>query len=124
MTPEPSNERKIGDLEKDMQYVLRVLDGRNNEPGLIRQVADHISEFRLWTSNWKQREEDKKLYDDRQEKRSENAAAKLNLIIGVVTVFATLALALMAILTYEHETKHTLFGQKSDYYNAEYNAVK
>lgn len=130
-TPEAGKERRISRLEHDMEYVLKTLDGKNNEPGLISRLSNHIDKAEKWWSAWQAREDDKKIYDDRMEKTmlkeakeraasSESIRGWLIVVATAVGVVITLGSLIIGVLAYEHETKHSLFSQHREVY-ADYN---
>lgn len=59
------------------------------------------AEFKSFTAVWEAREEDKKIYDDRQQRR-------VTTLLAVVGVLIALASAIIALLLYEHETHTSL----------------
>lgn len=90
-----------GDEKGRLTRLEKVVYG-NGRPGLVDLFSEHRSEFQTFRTVWENREDDKKIYDDRQSRR-------LNTLLGVAGVLIALASAIIALLLYEHETHHALF---------------
>lgn len=113
MTPKnegnDSLDSRVSILERDVNRVLGILDGRAGEKGLKQEFTDFFSAYN-------RREIDKQIYDDRSER-------KQNKILTALLVVGTLMLALIAMLTYEHEVHHSLLQPRGDLYSASDNAT-
>lgn len=105
-----SLETKVGRLEDKVARIESILDGRPGEKGLKQAFTDFFSAYR-------QREEDKRIYDDRQERKLDRQAQKQNLMIGILTVVGLIGSLLIGILTYEHEMHKAFFDSANPTYS-------
>ena len=80
--------------DERIRNLERTLNGDGINPGLSGQ-------FQSFIAVWKSREEDKKIYDDRQ-------ARRINVLLTVAGVLIALAACIISLLLYEHEVHHSL----------------
>jgi urease accessory protein UreH len=69
----------------------------NGRPGLVDKLNEHTSDFHAFESKWDARQEDKKIYDDRQSRR-------VNTMLVAAGVIIALGSAIISLLLYEHES--------------------
>ena len=104
---------RVKGLEDKMQEVLKLLYG-NGKPGLIKELADHKTEFRDFFVVWKAREQDKMKYDDEQkEDRIEQRKqfnSRLNIVIGIGGLIFIMVATVVAVMTYERASGHAILS--------------
>lgn len=100
---------RVGVLESSMNRVLGIIDGRPGEKGLKQEFND----FFTWS---KTRDEEKKIYESRTEK-------KQNLMLAIATVVLAIGSLIILILGYEHETHHALISNDPVSFTATQNAI-
>ena len=108
-------ESRVQKLESAMESVNKsiegfqyTLHGINGEGGLIRR-------FDKFVISWFAREEEKKTYDDRMEKQQKSLVelvkekrSSRTFLITIVAVVCTVIGTVIAVLTYENVTRHSL----------------
>jgi hypothetical protein len=117
MDQDPNIHTKVAIMEGQIQKMAYELWG-NGKPGLVSRFSDHMHDMDVRWKMWDQREKDKMTYDDRQEKRAKNIRNWIVAATGIGILLLTVVSTALAILMYEHETKHTLlegFGAESTY---------
>lgn len=82
--------------DERIRNLERTLHGDGINPGLA-------SQFQSFTAVWKSREEDKKVYDDRQ-------ARRINVLLTVAAVLIALAGCIISLLLYEHEVHQSVLA--------------
>jgi hypothetical protein len=101
-----TEESRILTLENKMDDVMRILKG-NGRPGLIDQVNDHVRQFTNFFAVYTSREEDKKIYDDRQSR-------KMTILIAL----GMLIIALLSFFGFDHFNNKAFLAPHSSLYNA------
>lgn len=95
-----------GNERERLSRLERVIFG-NGRPGLVDKLSEHISDFHAFETKWDARQEDKKIYDDRQSRR-------VNTMLVAAGVIIALGSSIIALLLYEHEAnQHSMLKMPS-----------
>ncbi len=120
----PDLGERVRQLETKMDDVMYILKG-NGKPGLVDDFRRHREEVLEFMRTWTQREDDKKIYDDRQERRAKEESAlqekRSRSIMGWVKFVALLVGTILAVLTFlgfSHEHKSDSLFQHSEVFDS------
>jgi hypothetical protein len=114
MMVDPGLSAKVFRLEDKVNRIEGILDGRPGEKGLKQEFTDFFATY-------KSREEDKMKFDDRMEKMVKDVRERKMFWLTVVSVVCGFLLAVVAIMTYEKEVKHSSLFSNSGVYSAQEN---
>ena len=111
---DPPLSAKVFSLEKTVNRLEGILEGRPGEKGLKQEFTDFFATY-------KSREEDKMKFDDRMEKMVKEVRERKMFWLTVVSVVCGFLLAIVAVMTYEKQFKHSSLFSDSGVYSAQDN---
>jgi hypothetical protein len=122
------NETRISKLENDMQTIKTELGSLTQTIFGIHGEGGFLRKFDSFMTRWATREEDKKEYDDRMEAHQQTIMNQVKEIrerrmfwLTVISVVCGFLLAIVAVMTYEKEFKHSSLFSDSGVYSAQEN---